>query len=148
MSSSWFRWQKLETHHSTWTIRSWWGQMGSTRGCWGNWQKWFPSHFPPSVSVPGQPGRSQRIGVLPMWLPSTRKVVRRIWGTSGLSGWPQCQGRLWNRSSWVRSYSMCGITGGLGPASKGSWKAGAAWPICSPSTVEWFAWWRREKLLT
>ena len=35
-----------------------------------------------------------------MWLSSTRRVVRRIWGITGPSAWPWCQEGLWSRSSW------------------------------------------------
>ena len=104
--------------------------MGSTEGCWGRWQRWLPSHFPPSISIPGLLVGSQRIRGLPMWLPSTIMVIRRIQETIGLSAWPRCWRRLWNRSSGVRSQCVCGAAGGSGPARQ---TAGLAWPTFSPS---------------
>jgi len=64
----------------------------------------------------GQPERFQMTEGLPVWRPSTRRVVRRIWGTTCQSAWPWFQERLWSRSSWGRSHSMCRTTGGPGSA--------------------------------
>jgi len=60
--------------------------------------------------------------------------------------WPQCWGRLWSGSSWVRSPAMWRTTRGSGPASMGSWKAGPAWPTLSPSMTRWSTQWIRERL--
>jgi len=87
--------KQLETYLFTCTIISPWGQMQSTWGCWGSWQKCLPSCFPPSVSAPGQLERPQRIGGFPIWLLSIRRVIRWIQGTTGPSAWPWCQERLW-----------------------------------------------------
>ena len=132
----WFGWKhksmirvETETYYPTWTVTSPWGQIGFTIGCWGSWQRWLPGCFLLSVNIPGQLERCQRIGSLPVWLSSTRRFVRKIQESTGLSVWPWCQGR----SFCVRSHGMCGTTRGSGPSSIGSWKAGPAWPTWSPS---------------
>jgi len=104
-----------------------WCWMRSTQGCWGSWWRWLPSHFPSSVSIPGQLEGFQRIRGLPAWRPFTRRVIRRIRGATRLAPWHGYQEKLWSRSFWGRSHGMCGTTGGSGLASMSSWKAGPAW---------------------
>jgi len=109
-----------------------WADVGTNRSK-------MPSCFLPSISDPSKLQRYHRTRGLPLWLPSTR-VVRRIQGTTSLSAWLQCQEMSWSRSSWGISQGKCRTTGGSGPASMGSWKAGPAWPTWFPSVTEWPTW--------
>jgi len=63
----WFRWKLLQAYYTTWTVTSMWGQIRSTCGCWESWQKWFPSCFPPSISISGHLERSERIRGFPVY---------------------------------------------------------------------------------
>ena len=129
-----FKRKQPETCHCTWTVTGPWDQMGSMRGCKGSWWRWLPSCFPPSIRSPHLLETSQRTGDLPLWFPSARRVIRKIQGTTGLSAWHQCQGRIRNRWSWVRLHGICGTAVGSGPGSVASWKVGPSWPISSPLT--------------
>lgn len=80
-------------------------------------------------------------------MPIYKKGYKKGQGTTGLSARPWFHERWWNRSSWTQSPSIGETDGGSVPASTASWKASPTWPISSPFTTGWRAWWMREKLL-
>lgn len=128
-----FKWKLLET----WTATGPWGWMGSTQECWGSWWRWKPSHFPLSISIPGQPDRSQRAGGLPVWLLPTRRIVVRIQGTTSLSA--LVPRKVMEENILREITSTCKTTRESGLASMGSQKTGSASPTSSPSVVEWLS---------
>lgn len=89
--------------YNTYTDKSLWSHLGSTQGYWGNHQ-FSPDHLNSFTSSPGQLGRFQLTGSWQIWWSSKGRAGRRLWGTPGMSAWPQCQGQAWRRSPWVAKH--------------------------------------------
>lgn len=112
-----------------------WGQMKSTQE---SWQEWSPSPFPSSISSLSWVGKFCMTGGWSMWCLFIRKAVERVWETTYLSVWPQCQGGSWSRSS----HGTARTRRRQGSPSMALWKTGLAWQTWSLSVTRWCGWWK------